>query len=367
MATIIKTKILSSIAKPRSIRHLIKEAQIKLHFMPYECLYPFYKSRFKPSATHQQFSLSSKQIYGNHRLPGTSGYYRLYNEEDFLAASVESHLPFFDELVLVHDNTVTDNTPQIAQSLADKYPDKVKYFIYEPKAYKIRTKASRILPPNHPNSFINYCNFALSKTTRQILSLVDGDLIAIQSEYAKISDNAHNPDFMQNVFYAYEGLNLWYVDNQLWVDAKNTRISYDKGFYVMRPEQHYYKKSHMMVRSEHKTTEYRPIGGVGFQCKNRQKKRAGLLCFHLKNMRSGTPYHSYRGIDDTEYRVRFKHRFVRAQKTWLDWDSFINNKKYRDIFLQDLCVDITELPDPNIYLKDVIAKIPSIKSADYTI
>ena len=297
-------------------------------------------------ARDRHYRLSAEQIYGHNRIPGVSGYYRLFNEEDFLAASVESHLPFFDELILVHDSTTTDRTPEIARALAHKYPDKVKCYFYEPAVPKPRTTAYRMLPASHPCSFANYYNFALSKTTRQIVTKLDGDHIAIDTSFAQVTDKIHSLDFMKNVFYAYVGINLWSYEDQLYVDTRRATTDVgDIGFYVMRPERSYYTKR--------KWTE----DGY-FSRKHRTLHHAGSLFFHLKNMRRRAPYQSDRGLDDTIYQERFRRRFLESQRYWIDWDTFV--RRYRETFLTDMATDLAGLPDPHEYLRDRLGSLPTL-------
>ncbi len=334
---------------PTSIKYRLGTLTEKLHLKGYELYYRFWKhhSLSPDRAGDWQYSLAAEQIYGNTRLPGVSGYYRLYNEEDFLAASVESHLPFFDELILVHDSTTTDNTPAIARALAQKYPGKVTYCFYEPAVYKPRTTAYRMLPVNHPHSFANYYNFALSKTTRQVVTKLDGDHIAIDTAFARITDKIHSMDFMKEVFYACVGINLWSYDDQLYVDTRwmTTDIG-DIGFYAMRPEKHYYTKR-----------KYYEDGY--FTRKKRTCHNAGCLFFHLKYMRRRMPYSSDRGEDHTIHQERFRQRLLEARQYWMDWHTFVRH--YRERFLKDMATDLAELPDPHHYLRDRLGHIPTLK------
>lgn len=329
------------------IKKIFKKVTDELRLKGYEILYPFYKTQFNVPKAHWQYSLNAQQIYGEDRQPGVSGYYRLYNEEDFLKHSVESHLPFFDEIILVHDSTTTDNTPAIAQALAEQYPDKVKYFFYEPAVIgKTRTKAFKILPANHPSSFANYSSFALSKTTKQIVTKIDGDHIAIPEVFEKITTHSHDMNFMANTFYTFLGINLWLYQGELLIDPGLVGMG-DFGFHVMRPEKHYYIKDYQEE-------------GAYFPRKNRQVKIAGILYFHLKNMRSGIPYHSYRGRDDKTHQARFKRRAIKTKQHLLDWQTFV--KQYRHSLLEKTTADIAELPDPNDLLKDILPNIASIDS-----
>lgn len=68
------------------------------------------------------------------RKEGISAFARLKNAEEFLEKVVESYMDFYDEIVLV-DNNSTDATPIICEQLAKKYPEKIKFFRYTPEVY----------------------------------------------------------------------------------------------------------------------------------------------------------------------------------------------------------------------------------------
>lgn len=68
------------------------------------------------------------------RKEGISAFARLKNAEEFLEKVVESYMDFYDEIVLV-DNNSTDATPRICEQLAKKYPEKIKFFRYTPEVY----------------------------------------------------------------------------------------------------------------------------------------------------------------------------------------------------------------------------------------
>ena len=336
---------------PTWLKYRLGTLPEKLRLQGYELCYHLRKPLLprNNSAHDQQYSLSAQQIYGDARLPGVSGYYRLYDEEDFLAASVESHLPFFDELILVHDRTTADNTPAIAQALAEKYPGRLQYHRYEPAAHKPRTTAYRMLPANHPESFVNYYNFALSKTTRRVVSKVDGDHIAIDTAFARAAEKFQSMDFMRDVFYAYAGINLWSYEGRLYVDpASPVTAVGDIGFYAMRAEKRYYTKAWLYEDGY-------------FSRKNRALKNAGCLFFHLKNMRRRIPHHSDRGEDDAVYAEKFRRRLREARRRWLDWPAFVRQSRER--FLVEMATDLAELPDPNDYLRARLERVPTFAAA----
>ena len=112
------------------------------------------------------------------RPSGISGYVRARNEGESLSQVIESHLPFLDELVIVSNNC-QDNTHEIALDYQSRYPDRVKAFHYEPQVYLYGSEGYTRASASSPNSLTNLSNWALSKTTFNIVVKVDGDHVAI--------------------------------------------------------------------------------------------------------------------------------------------------------------------------------------------
>ena len=112
------------------------------------------------------------------RPPGISAYMRIKNEQQFVRLAIESHLPFYDEIVAVY-NDCTDATPQILRDLAAKYPQKIKVFHYLPKVVPVATKEHAKTPTDSVHSTANYYNYALSKTTYRVAAKLDADHLAI--------------------------------------------------------------------------------------------------------------------------------------------------------------------------------------------
>lgn len=112
----------------------------------------------------------------NNRSEGLSGFMRLRNEGEFLAQCIESWLPLLDELVIVYNNC-QDNTGEIAEQYAKRYPSKVKTFHYLPIVYPQGSDNYKNLEPDNPHSLVNYYNFSLSQTTKKWAIKIDGDLI----------------------------------------------------------------------------------------------------------------------------------------------------------------------------------------------
>ena len=78
------------------------------------------------------------------RKPGISVLIPTQNEEAVVGSCIRSFLPFGDELIVV-DNGSTDGTKDIARDLAQKHPDRIKFFdkpdlpdLYHNRAFALR-------------------------------------------------------------------------------------------------------------------------------------------------------------------------------------------------------------------------------------
>lgn len=132
------------------------------------------------------YSVSPKDLVRD-RKPGISGFMRLRNEAYLLNQAIETHLDGLDELILVH-NECDDETPAICHQWADKYPDKIRVFDYAPSVTPLGTPESLSIDDQDENSLANYYNFALCKTTRDIVIKVDGDHAGCKARFARSCD-----------------------------------------------------------------------------------------------------------------------------------------------------------------------------------
>ena len=117
------------------------------------------------------------------RPPGISAYLRVKNGAEFVRLAIESHLPFYDEIVAVY-NDCTDDTPEILRDLQQQHPDKIKVFHYLPKVATARTERHKVMPDDSVHGLANYYNFALSKTTYNTAAKLDDDHLAIPHKLA---------------------------------------------------------------------------------------------------------------------------------------------------------------------------------------
>jgi len=149
------------------------------------------------------------------RQPGISALMRIKNGEEFLRQAIESHLPFYDEIIAVY-NGCTDNTALILQELAAQYPDKIRVFHYEPTVYPVLSQAHQHTPSDSVHSMANYYNFALAQASFSYAVKLDDDHLAIASALAQAIGHIR-ADIAKGKqqLYSFSGLNLALCENQL--------------------------------------------------------------------------------------------------------------------------------------------------------
>ena len=143
------------------------------------------------------------------RPPGISAYLRVKNGRQFVRLAIESHLPFYDEIIAVY-NDCSDATPQILHDLAAKYPQKIKVFHYLPKVVSVSTENHAVMPDDSVHGSANYYNYALSKTTYNTATKLDDDHLAIPCKLAPLikTIRADIADGIQKN-YVFSGINLF--------------------------------------------------------------------------------------------------------------------------------------------------------------
>ena len=67
---------------------------------------------------------------------------RLKNADNFLEESIESYIPFLNELILVHNNS-EDKTWEICNKILKKYPKKVKIYQYPFEYFHLQITISK--------------------------------------------------------------------------------------------------------------------------------------------------------------------------------------------------------------------------------
>ena len=318
--------------------------------LPGYCAHLLWIRLYSPKSWRRQI-VRPRDMPVEGREPGVSGYYRVFNEEHFLAASVASHLPYFDEIIIVYDATTGDDSPAIAALLQRRHPKKIKVFPYLPEVIGIEHPTHLRLPFHHPRSFINYYSWALAKTTKSVIAKLDADQIAIPSQYRRMRMNIEEPDFMKNTFYSFAGINLRRSEDNRSFVVDGTRPwggLYDHGFVPMSRERRYcdlhpYGKRHLrhmeVLKLNHLPQNNLQIAGIAY--------------FHLKELRPNIAFQNYQGGEHgTAEIARYRARQRQAMMGALPWDQFVD--RYRARVLKTTHTDLLDLPDPNRFLKALL-------------
>ena len=163
------------------------------------------------------------------RIEGISAYLRARDEEEFLAPTVESHLPFFDEIcITVHD--CTDATPEIAADLARRHPDRVRVAHYDQEIAMRSSKEHLGIPDDSPRSYANYCNWAMCQTRCKIIARIDADHLAIPSEMGTLVEHVRE-NLKHGVDLGFSGINWFPIGGQQYIKREDALTFGDHSFF----------------------------------------------------------------------------------------------------------------------------------------
>lgn len=146
--------------------------------------------------TNEEFKVDLDKIHLN-RVYGISGVMRVKNDAEFIVASVESCIEALDELVIVY-NGCTDRTPELAEQLRAKYPEKIKVYNYKPNVIsgnltEEQYLRARQLPSDSVELLANYYNYALAKTSRTHVMKIDADQVYFTETLKALCDRIRHP------------------------------------------------------------------------------------------------------------------------------------------------------------------------------
>jgi len=187
------------------------------------------------TVTGYSFKTTDIDVAG--RKPGISAFMRIRNGADFLEASILSHLPFFDEIIAVY-NQCTDDTADILVRLQSEHGEKLKVWHYTDRVFPPGSEGHAKTPPDSPHSLVNYCNFALSRTTRKIVTKLDDDHLAMPGEIGRLMTKMASDDKRESRLYAFSGLNLVRTEQGKFGIPEHDPVSGggDIGFFTVRPD-----------------------------------------------------------------------------------------------------------------------------------
>jgi hypothetical protein len=171
------------------------------------------------------------------RAPGISAFMRIRNGEEFLEATIRSHIECFDEIVAVY-NQCTDRTESILLSLRQEFGPRLRVIHYVDRVFPPGSEGHASTPPDSPHSLVNYYNAALAATRHAIATKLDDDHLAIAGATRDLTARLRRTAAHEDVMHCFSGLNLIRgPDGELGVMA-TTPISGggDIGFFPVRPD-----------------------------------------------------------------------------------------------------------------------------------
>lgn len=209
------------------------------------------------------------------RKPGISAILRIKNGAEFLRSSIETHIPYYDEIIACY-NDCTDNTAEILHELKEKYPEKIKVFEYLPKVHPIFSDAHNSCATDNVHSLANFYNYTLSKTSYKIATKLDDDHIAIDRNLIP-AITAIRRDMLLGVkkIYTFSGVNLAFDTNE------------KLGVYKREPLVGTGDHMYFPVSSEIYFSQEKNVEAFRFVGRKIEKKYMGIMYFHLKYLKNG--------------------------------------------------------------------------------
>lgn len=157
--------------------------------------------------TTEDYRFTPPDLRVSERRPGISAFMRIRDGAYSIEAAIRSHLPHYDEIVAVY-NRCTDDTPDILARLAREFGDKLKVWHYLPSVFPPGSEGHRTTPPDHPQSLVNYYNFALTRTRYSHATKLDDDHIAMREPTARLVADVRSGRAARNDLACFSGVNL---------------------------------------------------------------------------------------------------------------------------------------------------------------
>ncbi len=265
-----------------------------------------------------EFIFNRELLSPLNRKVGISAFLRVRNGDEFLCQTIESHIDHFDEIVAVY-NQCTDRTPEILYRLSQEYPQKIKVYEYKPRVFPISSTEHQRTPPDSINSIVNYYNYALSKTTYNIVTKLDDDHFAIKKNLTKIVDNIRKIGIYDHIL-MFSGINLMRSESgEVGVYSNQPFAGNGDHFYCPISNDTYFK--------HHSNYEIFTYG-------NLKSKYVGLLYFHLKYLKKNHGFDNYELESNPKSRHVERLKNIKNNRPILSLEDFRSARMVRDLFLR---------------------------------
>jgi hypothetical protein len=258
----------------------------------------------------KRFEFDPDRLDPRHRKDGISAFLPVRDGEPFVGKAIESHLPYLNEIVVVH-NRCTDATPEILDELASRHPDKLRVIHYEPPVFAHGTEGHADSPPDSVHSLINYSNYAMSMTSRRIVMKFDDDHVAIGPNLAREVERIRRQGLGRRRV-IFSGLNLLRdpETKEVGVFANNPVAgSGDHWFIEASPESHfiYDERYEGFTRPRHGWTH------------------CGFLYYHLRFLKPGFGFANRDLADNPQSRYHAQLESVRNESQYQAFDGFVKS------------------------------------------
>jgi len=186
---------------------------------------------------HNKFDLNMEHWNKKDKPFGFSGCFRIRNDQEFMRQSIETHLEYLDEAILIIQPS-DDKTEEIAKELAEKY-EKVRIAYYPFIVHWIATEGHETTPVNDVYSLVHLSNWALTQCKYSWIVKTEADVICL-SDFGKLIDEVKaNPD--RRMYYGRMLLNLAGQEYDLITVEKIRNHGMDIGVFPNHPDWHFTK------------------------------------------------------------------------------------------------------------------------------
>lgn len=239
------------------------------------------------------------------RPPGISAFMRIRDGQDFLRLSIESHLPYVDEVIACY-NGCSDRTPQILAELAAQYPGRVRPLEYLPKVHTFRSPEHDRAPTESVHAFANYSNYALLQARYSYAVKLDDDHLALDANLPQaIAAVRAAAQAGRRELFTFSGLNL----------APNS--AGEIGVYAGEPFAGVGDHLFFPVCSQVHFIQAPGVEAYRFAPPRLPKRYAGLLYAHLKHLKPEGGYGCLDEASKAAWQRRYAERFA-----WMSFAEF---------------------------------------------
>jgi glycosyltransferase involved in cell wall biosynthesis len=257
---------------------------------------------------------TSSDFSGSNKKPGLTAIVRLRNEEEFGKRSLASVLPFFDEIVIVFNDS-QDRTAEIVEEFARAHPGKVRAFYYVPKVFPRGSRGHRTTDVRSVHSLIHYYNFALSLASYQIRCKWDGDQIAEPAAFGRVVQElrALRPGTLRWWLSPWRLGYWWYTGVNLWDYEGQTLVTKDRPL-LGKKRDHGFWPAGRLIR--YKATPYCEY----LFTRMLRPSYVGCLFFHLRGMKADRGHQNFYFEENPEslYRGGARQELRRDELITLD-------------------------------------------------